>query len=287
MSKNGRKKERNSRGKNEPEEPDHSDTASCTTALSEEVSEVDEFELLMQAVDNLSEKRSATRVSALDTILKLFRENKVNVTEAVHKNRDTIIDSVSKILRQPSSEREGVLAIELIQMVCLALGPEQDEILEQIVPVLKSIATRSEYDKLRGTAVSAIAFSSLICSSRADDDIWELCEGFLCGESEGKPVSRQLQAAAAYAWCLLATVMSRKAIISRSRNNVFEAAVELLGDVDVEVKVAGGLCLAFLWEVCDEEHPGLDPHDSGNLLCDDGEAVHESLELLKQVCRES
>mmetsp|Transcript_12343 Transcript_12343/g.12423 ORF Transcript_12343/g.12423 Transcript_12343/m.12423 type:complete len:442 (-) Transcript_12343:331-1656(-) len=255
--------------------------------VSESINE--SYEIFLLGVDNLMEKRTSTRIEALKSILRVFQSSSIDVCESVSNNRETLMQNLSKLIRRPSSELEGLLAIDVYCMTCLALGPEEDGVLQIFSPILRTLMKSSGYDRVRESAVGALAFTSLICATCLHDtDVWDAVEDVLCCESEGRSVDKSLQAAAISAWCLVCTVMPDDEVLTRSKNRVFEATVDLLCDsTDTDVRVSCGVCLAQLWEAADRLHPNLEADVSGNLLCESFEIVHRALDTLKAMSRDS
>ena len=58
----------------------------------------------------------------------------------------------------------------------------------------------------------------------------------------------ELRAAAAKAWCLLATKLPKKHVLAWA-SPVFHSCAELLDEVETDIRVTAGECLAQLWEV--------------------------------------
>jgi hypothetical protein len=177
--------------------------------------------------------------------------------------------------------------MEVLCLLCLQVGAEENEFYEQFHQILVKLVTGSQIEELRVSAIATLAFASFVCSSNSNEKIMTFCEDVICGESEGTAPHAALKARAALSWCLLATVSAEAGLLDRSRDRLFSAVAELLDETDTDVKIAAGLTLAMLWEVAEETHPGLDHMGSGALLCDDPAEVAQAVAVLQQAARES
>lgn len=248
----------------------------------------DNIDKIFELLDSLQEKRASFRVDSLKRIILILRNQTTDVVECVSQGRDIFKEHCIRILRCPASDDEGLLALDIFSIVCLALGPEENAFVASFSPILRCIAQSSPCGRFRDTSVFSLAFSSLICSSPTDDlGDWDFIEDILCAETEDIAPS-SFQAAAMSSWCLLASASGASEIIERSQSRVFEVVVDLLcNGEDIQTRIEAGVCLALLWEAADEVNPGLEAEQSGAALCADGNTVHLALCTLKELARES
>lgn len=238
-----------------------------------------------EGVDNLSEKKSATRVSGLQQMLAALRSG-LDIADTVAKYQETATSALLKLLRRPSSDREGVLACEVTCLLSLVLGG--DEFHSCFAAALQTIITRQESEALRIAALKCYCFMSY--SSSFISSALEFTASLLMMTSEGVYVTSALRAAAASQWCFLSTALEAPDVLEMSRGGVFLSLSSLLEDTTTaatEVKIAAGTCIAYLWEVADAHSPNLCAEASGELLCDDAEVVAATLALLRSISNES
>lgn len=264
---------------------DHSQGTTEDESLS-----LDDIKNISQSIENLADKRAKIRLEGLQNLLKFLRSSKTEVFSTVLTEKDNIADSLSQLLRKGiSSEKEGLLVVEVYAVLSLYMGSNEQEYLDIFQPYLMNISTRCQYEHLRSSSLMAISFSHLLCSNLIDYNIVTFIEDVLCKVSEALDVSQLLQSTAALAWCLLSTAMSRQDIIDRSRERVFEEIVNLLFTGSIDVKIVAGLCLAYLWEVAcsnEDETSHLEPCQIGLILCTDSELVSRMIDELQKIAKD-
>mmetsp|Transcript_15955 Transcript_15955/g.24042 ORF Transcript_15955/g.24042 Transcript_15955/m.24042 type:complete len:426 (+) Transcript_15955:139-1416(+) len=242
-------------------------------------------DMLSEHIDNLNEKKSATRMQALNGTLKCLQSN-CDVSDSVRGHMETLNRALVRLIRSASSEKEGILAVQILCVLALEMGPDEDSFFEAYFPALKYAITRSEYHDLRCWAVKAVSFVCFICASDGYDAL-NFCEEVISQASEGVYVPTSLQAVALQAWCLLSSTMPPDVILQRCKNSVFARAAALLEESETEHKIISGGCLAYMWEIADKVAPNVSTDVSGGLLCDDPTVVDSALDSIRQIIRDS
>ena len=90
----------------------------------------DFHEKISISLDNLLEKQSSKRIEGLQVILKLLRGAKIDATDMIIPNKSFILDAILRMVRNLNSESECILCLELFAVVCLVLGPDNDDLIE-------------------------------------------------------------------------------------------------------------------------------------------------------------
>jgi len=217
------------------------------------------LDTLLSLIDKLSEKRSSARIKAMSSIVELLRSSSLTEACIDHLNRNTMsLESyITKGLRVGGQEREGIASAELLCVLALIVGPDEDEWVHIYNQPLDSVILESESDEFRAWCITAKVFMTLVCAEETDAGrrCLTLCESIFCDElgESGVPVGPLLCAAALNSWCIMAQHTQDDAIITRSKERVFAAALNILENpaTDPNTKISAGECLAFLWEVAE------------------------------------
>jgi hypothetical protein len=139
-----------------------------------------------EAVEKLSEKRFTTRENGLEKLIKHFQTSYDAPGDlSVEGYQDTIRTQLLRCIRRPPSIKEGILSMQLTNLLGLYFGPDEDEFLHQSEKLLRHVVTGHgvELHDLRAPALSCLAFLTFICGGvDAGYRTWAYCGRILRGE---------------------------------------------------------------------------------------------------------
>lgn len=286
---------------------------------------------ISEAVENLAEKRYTTREKGLTQLVRHFQTSyEASSDLSIDNVRESILTQVFRSVRRPPSTKEGVLCMQLLDLLALHFGADEHEFLSQCEKPLKHLVsiTTGELVDLRPHALSCLAFVTFV-SGGVDDayKTWAYCARILRSADNGRGAAEEegdsdddaasvtsdssassgehankksfaahraaLHSAAATAWVLLATLRTPEEVLDSCMGDgescsLLEPLLELLECRDtsntngalsaVDIKVAAGKCVAFLWEVAAEAAGAASsPEEAGLLLCRDHTVVEKVL----------
>ena len=241
--------------------------------------------LISEAAELLLEKRLSQREQALMTLVKML-----SLGHDLGNYQETILIQLSRLIRKPSSLTEIDMATKLIMLFSLWLGADEDAFFETFDSLLQKLITTEGIDEnIRVAALSALAFCSFISSIESRERILTLCEDIIC-DSNNDSSDTLLCFTAIKSWILLASIMPVDIIIDSSKDRIFDAINLLLDSDDIDVKIAAGTLLAFLYEVVEDNDlcpEGSDMQTIGLQLCEDPNVVSQTLALIQRVSKEN
>jgi hypothetical protein len=124
------------------------------------------------AMEELTEKRDATKASALEKILAMLRAEVMS--GRVQSSKVTLTSHTLGCLKKRSKE-SGPLALRVLSMVAITLGADEQEFFDDIVMPVQRIFTDRGDAALRGEAVYALSIACFVCCPD-DEHKWELLE---------------------------------------------------------------------------------------------------------------
>ncbi|CAM9153053.1 unnamed protein product, partial [Sphacelaria rigidula] len=206
---------------------------------------VDDFK---DAVELLTEKRASTRQSGLKTVMKFMLHSPD--LGPVLAMQETILQALIGVLRRKGTEVEGVHALRALSVLCVCIGPEEEDTFKALRRPLRTIITRSKHLGVRVGAVHTLALACFICSSDDDNtsETLDLLAEVFGRTSDGLDVPDELVAAALSGWGLLATTVSRAWVATRMTIQHLKLFRDLLGSNDMDVRIEAGENLALLYE---------------------------------------
>lgn len=290
--KGNKKGERRKKG-DDSSDDDNDTAAPCSTVLESILPKVSTISsssdvndmIISEAVELLLEKRLSQREKALITLVRLF-----SIGQSLSNYQETILTQVTKLLKKPQSEIEMDNATKIIMLFSLSLGPDEETFFDTFDALLQKLTTDSDSDEnIRVAALKCLAFCSFINSIDSRERILTLCEDIIC-DSNNDGNDTLLCCTAIKSWILLASVISVDVIIYSSKDRIFDAINLLLDSDDIEVKIAAGTLLAFLYElvVDNELAPEVsDMHTIGLQLCVDTNVISQTLALIQRVAKEN
>ena len=220
-------------------------------------------DLLIEAVDKLSEKRSSTRVAGLASLVKILRSQTLDqeTLEMFSGYYETVTSWLKKGLKVSTPEKESVLCSQLVCLMALVIGPDEEDFVTDFSKPLSIIVRSCDNENMRVWALTARTFIGFVCATELAwaQQLLTFCEEVFSftDEFDGTAVTNGLRVAAFNMWSVTAAYYgSTKAILSRSKNGVFDACLEALDGAsdDAGVKIAAGECMALLWEVAEQAH---------------------------------
>ncbi|OWZ04398.1 Interferon-related developmental regulator protein [Phytophthora megakarya] len=135
----------------------------------EEETEADDLE---GAMEELTEKRDTTKISALEKILTMLRAEVMS--ERVQSSKVTLTLQTLGCLKKRAKDSSS-LALRVLSMVAITLGADEQEFYRDMLSPVQRIFTDRGDSKIRVEAVYALSIACFVCSPD-DDAKWELLE---------------------------------------------------------------------------------------------------------------
>lgn len=248
---------------------------------------------LSECVEGLTDKRPSTRLKSITKLLSLIRG--AAAVESIASLQDayfeTLQTSLVRVLARPGSPEEADAAGSVLCLLALITGPHEETFVDRYFPALVSLLEREE---MSAPALFALSFITYICSDNSARTL-NLVEDILAegAGSSSLPVDLEdlpddCRAQAVKSWLLLAGVLEDAEVVSRARERVFCALAEQLDEANVELKLAAGEGLAFLWECAARlAPPDAEALEVAALLCSDATRAAKALAALTQASKES
>ncbi|XP_073501266.1 interferon-related developmental regulator 2 isoform X2 [Phyllobates terribilis] len=225
----------------------HCSSASESVSVAEEGSGSDAQDLLSaqeqredklkEDIDNLSDKSTKTRVTALSSV-RLALSSQV-LGDFLAERRVTLTDALERCLKKGKDEEQS-LAAAVLSLLCVQLGSgsEGEDVFHCLRPILVSILT----DCSAGVAARQGDLVSCLC----------VLEGILTvlyAENNGTPPTQQgLVCAAMQSWALLLTICPASRIQKTLESHLPRLSA-VLSCESVSLRIAAGELLALLYEV--------------------------------------
>ncbi|CBN77743.1 conserved unknown protein [Ectocarpus siliculosus] len=206
---------------------------------------VDDFK---DGVEQLTEKRASTREAGLRAVIKFMLHSPD--LEPVLAMRETVLSALIGVARGKGTESQGAHALRALSVLCVCIGPEEEEAFRSLRRPLRSLITRSRHEGVRVGAVRTLALACFICSSDDDNtsETLDLLADVFSRTSDGLEVTDKVCAAALSGWGLLATTVSRSWVATRMTKQHLRVFRELLSSPDMDVRIEAGENLALLHE---------------------------------------
>ncbi len=182
-----------------------------------------------EAVEKITEKRATIREKGLESFVKYLRStSQTPFKDAIANYEETLFTLLARILKRPTNAKEGKLCCELLCLLALTQGANEDDFFSQFETPLKHLVAGGSIEELREYALFTLTFLSYVCSNEANEGVWYLCEQILTDSAEALPYTVGLKATAAECWLLLATVMSEQSVAEHSADEIFESLLQLM-----------------------------------------------------------
>ncbi|XP_056381157.1 interferon-related developmental regulator 2 isoform X1 [Hyla sarda] len=209
---------------------------------------------LKEDIDNITEKSTKTRVTALGS-LRLSLSSQV-LSDFLAERRVTLTDALERCLKKGKDEEQS-LAATVLSLLCIQLGsgPEGEEVFHCLKPILISILTDSSAGlTARQSCATALGLCCFIAAADVEDLI--SCLGILEGiltmlysENNGTPPSQQgLVCCAIQSWALLLTICPASHVKKMLESHLPRLSGVLACEF-VSLRIAAGESLALLYEL--------------------------------------
>lgn len=227
----------------------------------DETSAQENFEdKLKDAIDGLTQKSAQGRKNCLDAIIKAF--SKKYLFEFLQDRKITVSDAVIRCLKKGKGD-EQALAAKCITMLCIQLGQEADEVMNDVRPVLVSLLSDNSANlKARGECAIAVAMCTFITCVETEDvvSVMEALESifkqsFKKGDKSvpsHSPEVCRLHASALTAWGLLLSIAPQW-MIDKLVAKYLSKLPDILESQDVELRIVSGETVALFYELGREE----------------------------------
>lgn len=147
--------------------------------------------MLSEAVERLSDKRPSARQAALQSLLTMLRGAAAESTVQVllESYMDSTSGAVGRILQRAASSvgagvEETLLALEVLCLLGLIVGPQEDEFYSRFQPLLLR-GLEADEEEVQCSALFSLCFLSFVCSDGHGSGaaLMGLCESIICGEA--------------------------------------------------------------------------------------------------------
>ncbi|CAO3567508.1 unnamed protein product [Mortierella alpina] len=234
---------------------------------------------LKDAVEELYEKRSSAREAALTKLQTIISQH--FTADVLDSQRDDLMDLLKKSIKKGGT-RECVLAANVISLVFITIGEDDETMFTDLAPLLKYTITNHEQTEVKAACIHALGTACFISSTPQPSHLpsYELL-GFFSdialssGASVNAPQNAETLAAAFEAFSVLYAglfpQLGPKETTMRARrffNNIIPAAKTQLEHPSVEVRVAAGETIALMLEILSDYQRQRDDGD----LSDDEDA---------------
>lgn len=135
------------------------------------------------SVEKLSEKRATAREKGWEQLIGHFRSSYENSSDlSIEGYSESILVPLLRAIRRPASLKEATLCTDLICLLSLYLGPDEEEFLGQVEKPLRHLVKGGHSNLLgiSGPALSSLSFAAFI-SGNVDTGyrVWEYCARLL------------------------------------------------------------------------------------------------------------
>ncbi|KAK3101194.1 hypothetical protein FSP39_001662 [Pinctada imbricata] len=215
---------------------------------------------LKECIEGVLQKSAQGRKVAIDGICKAL--SKKYVYEFLLDRKLTLSDGLLRSLKRGKGD-EQMLAARCLSLLCIQLGPEAEDLFDDIKSQLLVVATDSSA-ALRARAECAIAVA--ICNFVACSDIdvvtkvLDALENvFRASYRKGDksipshtPDTCKLHASALTGWNLLLSIAPSFLVMKRVESHIARMP-DLLHSADVDLRITAGETLALMYELAREE----------------------------------
>ncbi|KAG6975188.1 hypothetical protein JG688_00002617 [Phytophthora aleatoria] len=193
-----------------------------------------------EAIEELTEKRTTTRVAALEKLTAYLLQYL-----APEDVSESFMDNVLGCLRKPS-EGEAVLGSRILAIMAIIFGEDEERFFQRSKNVLKPLVKTARNAKIKVSTIRALGLVCFVCSVEEEntEELLELFETFFNPKIIG-----DISKAALDSWGLVASSLSDEMLASdQLLERLVPKFLALLDHKDVEVRSAAGENVAFLYE---------------------------------------
>ncbi|KAL3668224.1 hypothetical protein V7S43_007084 [Phytophthora oleae] len=225
---------------------------------------MDDEQEIEEAIEELTEKRTTTRVAALEKLTTHLLQYL-----APEDISESFLDNVLGCLRKPS-EGEAVLGSRILAIMAIIFGEDEERFFQRSKNVMKPLIKTAKNAKIKVSTIRALGLICFVCSVEQEntEELLELFETFFPPKIIG-----DICKAALDSWGLVASSLSEEILVSdQLLERIVPKFLALLDHKDVEVRLAAGENVAFLYESA---------QNSGVPLPYGGEILDRILEMSK------
>lgn len=229
---------------------DESDEGEVQEDLESEVAvdRSDAFDM-SEAIEMLSEKKYNLREPALKKIISFMQgshdgEESLQVLDGF---TETLTTHLTRMLRRPASDQEGILCLQLVCLLALYLSGDAVSLLKSIEKPIMALIQAKEATPLQSQALFTWSFTSFVSEKEEIvHEALETIESILLNEC-GDEFGDELLTRAAEGWVLLCTLLPAATVLSKSKDeSLFEALftqIDEASSTSINSKVAAGKVL--------------------------------------------
>ncbi|KAL7683043.1 putative armadillo-like helical protein [Plasmopara halstedii] len=201
---------------------------------------VDDEHKIDKTIASLTEKRTRTRVAALEKLT----THLLNCL-APEDVSDSFINNVLECLRKPSEE-EAVLGSRILAIMAIIFGSNEERFFHRSKHVLRPLIRNARNAKVKSSTIHALGLIGFLCivENENTEDLMKLFETFF-----NLSVHSSICKAALESWGLIASSLTDEMLASESfLERIVPQILALLDHKDVDVRSSAGENLALLHE---------------------------------------
>jgi len=203
------------------------------------------FEALSDKIEELTEKSGQTREIALAYIIKTMKMH--YIAEFLEERWMTLLEYFKRSLKK-GSLKEKQLAATAISIFSISLGADSEKVFKDVLSTLEEIiADHSFASSVRSAAISSLSMTCFVAN--LDGYITLECLDKLSAWFSDHRASEDLLISSLRSWTLLATTVSSRWIHDSAIPKELKKMTKLLMHTSVDVRLAVGELIAFLFEV--------------------------------------
>lgn len=199
---------------------------------------------LTSAIENLSDKKSKTRIESLQTLKKLLQKH--FCYEVLSKDSEILKNLMSNLSH--GEEEEGILAGQTIELLIFTLGDLNEDQVSKLETLLLHKSRDSELTpNLRHATINALASLHFVCSDSTDITKEE---GHLDEFKKYFWKEKDITEAGIHAWTFLLSSLDtsdRASELERSKQQLFKLLEEKNFETTLEIGDAFGLLYESLY----------------------------------------
>jgi hypothetical protein len=236
-------------------------------------------------IDMLAEKKINLREPALRNIIAFLQGNHDDESnlEVLHGYIETLTIHLVRMTRRPASVKEGKLCMDLVRLLGLYLGPEDDAMVKAMdKPLLQHIDDASS--SFQADALFTQCFLAYV--SRKEERLLSTLDNLqilLCNPSNATDT---LLSTCIDCWVLLGTLIPASEALKRSKEEVFEALAGQLDHASTS-RLAAARAIGFLYECADSLVENAKLEELTYLLCEQPHMAAAAIDAMKQVAKDS
>ncbi|KAG0332769.1 Interferon- developmental regulator 1 [Podila humilis] len=215
---------------------------------------------LKDVIEELNEKRSSTREEALSKLQTQLSQR--YTADVLDTQRDDLMDLLKKSIKK-GGVRECVTAANVISLVFITIGEDDEKMFTDLAPLMKYTITNHENTEVKAACTYALATACYISSTPQPSHLptYDLLNFFadiaISGgasanaSQNGETIAAALESFSVLYASLFHTLGPKQLTMQARRifNNIIPSAKTLLEHPAVEVRVASGEVIAVMFEI--------------------------------------